>query len=204
MGEFEGRRGQGEDRDLDHFVPLGEVVDPAEGVGVHQILGVVGEDHVEADIVFALVEEHALVDPVETVGLGGGAVMGADGEMDVGEALLGLADGGDGGGVVGIGADEELETMVVELGDVVFDHLLDDLVLLPECNEDGHEAGLGRVEVGFGGNAVVGMGGEMLPEVREGCCHVNDEVVESVEQDPEGQGDEQRRHPVIEVHPASR
>ena len=96
--EFAKRRRQSQHRDLDHVVPLGVVVDPAERVGIHKVLGVVCQDHFEPDAVLLLVDQHALIDPVQIVGLGGRAVVRAHRKMDRRVALHRLAHGGDGRG----------------------------------------------------------------------------------------------------------
>jgi len=104
------------------------------------VLGVVREDHFEADGVLLFEEQHALVDPVEAVGFGCGAFVWNPGEMHIGEAFRGFGYGGESRGVVGIGADKDVVVRVAQRGHVLRDHALDDAMLFPQRNEDGHGA----------------------------------------------------------------
>ena len=102
-----------------------------------QILGVVHHDHLEPHRALPLIGQHALVDPVEAIGLGGGAVVRAERQMHLRKARLGLADGCDGGAVVRIGAGEDGVVPVLESAYVVLDHFADDTMLAPQRDEDG-------------------------------------------------------------------
>jgi len=140
----EGRR-EREDGNLDHVIELRVVVNPAQRIGVDQILGVMGQNHVEADTVFLFVQEHALINPIEIIGFRSGAAVRNECQMYVRVAFHGLFDRRDGEGVVRIGAEEEFEARILQLRKVVIDHLLDDLVFLPERHENRHPAGRGSV-----------------------------------------------------------
>ena len=67
---------------------------------------VVRDDDVETNPAGLLLGQHALEDPVQAVGLGGGTVVRHDGEVHVGEADLGLADRIHCARIVRVDADE--------------------------------------------------------------------------------------------------
>ena len=67
VGNFAKRSGQRKHRNLHHFVPLRVVIDPAQCVRIHQVFGIVRENHVETHPVLLFVDQHALVDPVKAI-----------------------------------------------------------------------------------------------------------------------------------------
>jgi hypothetical protein len=103
---------------------------------VDQVFGIVRGHHVETDLVLLFEQEHALVDPVEAVGLGGGAVVRTDRQMNVGKASFQLADSVQCWLIVGVGADEEMIVVVIDGGDVVLHHARNDLIFVPQRHED--------------------------------------------------------------------
>ena len=82
-------------------------------------------------------QQHALEDPVEAIGFGGGAVVGANGEMNMRKACFKIAHSVERRIVVGIRTNEEVVVVVVDRGDVVLHHAADDGVLVPQRHEDG-------------------------------------------------------------------
>ena len=80
------RRRKRQHRNLHHVIPLRVIVDPAQSVGVDHVFGIVRQNHVEADAVLFLVEQHALINPVQAIRLRCGAVVRAYGEMHVRDA----------------------------------------------------------------------------------------------------------------------
>ena len=96
-----------------------------------------GDYKVELSRVIFFEEKHALVDPVQTVGLGCRAVVRANCEVYVGKTAFEFAHGVERGLVVGISADEEVVVVVIDGGDIVLDHAANDGVLAPERDEDG-------------------------------------------------------------------
>ncbi len=124
--------------------------------------------------------------------------MRRNGDVNVRVAFGGFADGGDGGGVVGVDADEEVAVGVAEPGDVVVDHLLDDLALTPERHEDGHRARRDGVEFLFGRGPVVWMAREFPLNVGENGGDSDDQFIEAVEENPEGEGREEACNPMIQ------
>jgi len=145
----QGRR-QGNDRDLDHVVAIEMGVDGGKRFAVDDVFGVVGDDGGEAFRGGVLMNEHGLVNPVQTVCFGGRAVVGDEAEVDVFEAGLHVADRVEGGGVVGVGADEDVVLLITNGGDVLGDHGADDGVFLPEGDEDGEGAFVWRGCWGWG------------------------------------------------------
>ncbi len=123
--------------------------------------------------------------------------MRGNGDVNVRIASGGFADGGDGGSVVGIDTDEEVAVGVTEPGDVVVDHLLDDLALSPQRHEDGHRTGRDGVEFLFGRGAVVWMAREFPLNVRENGGDSDGQFIQAVEENPEGEGRQEACNPMI-------
>ena len=98
------------------------------------------------------------------------------------------------GGVVRIYANKEICVRIAQLRDVVVDHPLDDFVFVPEGHEDGHPARRGVVEFLFRGSLFISYGAEKARDI-------DDQVIDPVEKDPEGEGREQPRDPMVERHP---
>ena len=109
-------RGKRQHRNLHHVVFVRVSVDESERLGMDQILGVVRDHDVKLSAVVLFKKQHALVDPVEAVGFGGGAVMGADRQMDVREARFQVADGVERRVVVRVGSNKEMIVIVVNGG----------------------------------------------------------------------------------------
>jgi hypothetical protein len=84
-----------------------------------------------------LVVFHALIDPIQAIALGGGSVMRAGGNVDSRVAARLRGDGADGGGVVGVDADEEVVITVLDGHQIVLEHAADDGVLAPQRDKDG-------------------------------------------------------------------
>ncbi len=102
-----------------------------------QVFGVMHDDNAEAHVVTRLVVFHALIDPVEAIALGGGPVVRAGGNVDARVAARLRGDGADGGGVVGIDADEEVVITVLDGRQIMLQHAADDGVFVPQRDEDG-------------------------------------------------------------------
>jgi len=107
-------RGEGKDRDLDHVGGAGMEIDEKEFVRVNQVLGVVNQDQIVAETAFLFVKQQPLVNPVQAIGLGGGAVVGTEAEVNLPVAFFEAADGFQGGFVVRVGADEDGVVVVAD------------------------------------------------------------------------------------------
>ncbi len=137
MDQLAERRRQRQHRHLHHPVLFAVPINFPQRVGVDQIFGVVRDHHVEADAVILLEKQHALIDPVEAVGLGGRSIVRAHGEMDVGEILFELADGIESRLVVRVRAHEKIVVAIADGTEVMPHHALDHLIFVPERDEDG-------------------------------------------------------------------
>jgi hypothetical protein len=133
-----------------------------------------------------LEKEHALVYPVEAVRFRSGAAVRTQREMNVGMPLHGLTHRGERGGVIRVGSDEKVDTGIAEAREIVIEHVLDDAVLLPGGHVDRHAAW------GSGGELTVirGAGGAKL-KPGKGRNDVNHTVIETAQDDPEGQRNDQ-------------
>jgi hypothetical protein len=87
-------RGQRQHGHLHHVVASGEVIDPAQRFRVDHVLRIVRHDRVEAHAVALLVRQHALIDPVEAVGLGRGTVVRAQRQVYPRKLARGFPHGG--------------------------------------------------------------------------------------------------------------
>ncbi|MGD0616673.1 MAG: hypothetical protein ABSB67_03330 [Bryobacteraceae bacterium] len=136
VNNFTGRRWQRQHRRLHHAEFPAIAIDAAERVGMNQVLGIVRHHDFEAHLVMFLEQQHALENPVQAVGFGGGAVVRANRKVNVTEPLLESANGFERRVVVGICADEEIVVAVANGRDVVPHHAANDAGLLPERNEN--------------------------------------------------------------------
>ncbi len=186
------RRGKRQHGDLHHVVGLGVIINPPQSVRIHQVLRVVRQDHVEAGAVLFFPQQHALVDPVETVGLGCGAVVGTNRKVYVRVILHGLAGRRLGGTVVGINPNEELDLRVILPSGIVLDHAADHAVFSPRRDKNGHQARGRCIEIGIGGSS--------LAQVAEQGGTVDEQVIDTVDQHPKGEWDQKARHPMIDSH----
>ena len=103
---------------------------------MNQVLGIVRHHNFEANLVLFLIEQHALVDPVQAVRFGRGPIMRTDSQMHVGKTRLQFADGVQRGVIIGISANEEVIVVVVDGGHVVLHHPGDHLVFVPQRYKD--------------------------------------------------------------------
>src|SRR5579863_3404860 len=69
MNELAQGGGQRQHGNLDHVVVVRIGVDLRQSFGMNQVFGIVRDDDFESSAMIFLVQQHALVDPVETVGL---------------------------------------------------------------------------------------------------------------------------------------
>ncbi len=122
---------------LNHTVPPGVVIDPAQLLRMDEVLGIVDGDDLEARRVLLLVEQHPLIDPVETIGLGGRTIVRADREVDVREPRLQFAQRVQGRFVVRISAGKDRVLFVPDGREVVFEHGADHPMLVPQRDENG-------------------------------------------------------------------
>src|SRR6202042_1483477 len=86
--EFPKGRGQRQHGDLNHLETIRVAVNLLESAGMNQILGVVRDHDIELNAIVLLKKQHALVDPVETIGFGSGAIVRAYRQMNVWKARL--------------------------------------------------------------------------------------------------------------------
>lgn len=128
---------QREHRKLHHVHAVDEVVEQLQLKTVHHILCVMHHDAGKAHIMLLLVQQHALHQPVQAVGLAGGPVIGHGDHAHIIVLGDGAAHGGLGGGVVLVDADEDAELDIFVTIDGVIHHLFDHLGLVPCRNDDG-------------------------------------------------------------------
>ncbi len=114
VGQLSPRRGQRQYRHLDHVELPGVSADQVERIGVDHVLGVVGDDHLEAAVELPFIAQHAGVDGVQAVGFGGGPRLRSQCQADIWEAGFQLSHHFQRGLVIGVDADEELVVEVVE------------------------------------------------------------------------------------------
>ncbi len=95
------------------------------------VLGVVRHYDVEPDTILLLVQQHALVDPIQAIGLRRRTVVRADGEVYSRRSHFHPADRLQGAIVVGISAHEKVIILVVDRSEVVVQHALDDGMFEP-------------------------------------------------------------------------
>ena len=115
--------------------------------------------------------------------------MRADRDVDLRESFHCFANGGNRRGIVRIGPDEEFKMRIVELRDVVFNHVLDDPVLLPERHENSHPARRCAVDL-F-------LRRVPAPEIADQSSHIDHKIVETIQQNPECEGRKKEREPVV-------
>ena len=196
------RRGQRQHRDLHHVVRSGKVIDPAQRLRVDHVFGIVRDHHIEFDAVALFVRQHALVDPVETVGLGRGTVVRAERQVHARKFARGGFDGGNGFFIVGIRAYEEFGGVEHGGRDVPFQHAADHPVFMPERNKNGDAAVRRGIHFRLRGPGEPGLAENMqqYPAGHEG--DVQEEVVESADQDVYRKGHQPSGNPGVQgVHP---
>jgi hypothetical protein len=93
--------------------------------------------------------------------------------------------------VVGINSGENVESAVLDGGEVAFQHLLDDAVLMPEGDEDGDGALGFPAERDFVRPGKAATAGEQAYQRDE-------EVVQSADQDPGRNGNQTDQDPVVQ------
>ena len=150
------RRLEGDHRELHHVLSGDQVIEKLDGQRVHDVLGVLHDEDGELHVVLLLEVLDPHVDPVQAVGLAGGAGVAADDAVDVVVDLAQARHLPLGVEVVGVGADEDVEVGIVEGVDRVVDHVEDDVRLVPGRDHDGdrllrhaHELLLGYGPVAF-------------------------------------------------------
>ena len=75
MDEIAEGRGQRQHRDLDHLETIRVGVDLIESTRMDQVFGIVRDHDIELNAVVFFKEQHALIDPIEAVGFGGGTIV---------------------------------------------------------------------------------------------------------------------------------
>jgi hypothetical protein len=144
-----GRRRQRQHGQLQEVGLVQTRIEQAEFVGMNQVLGVVQDDAGEFLAHALLFFLDGAADPIQAIGLGGGAVVRQAHQAQFGVARRRLADGGDGSRVVGIDADEDAVQGVAQRGQVVIEHRGDDVGLAPARNGD-RDGPLGLRRPAFG------------------------------------------------------
>jgi len=168
--------------DLYHPAAVHGLVDPAQFLRMDQVLGVVNDDDVEAHGALPLVLQHALIDPVEAIGLRCRAIVRAERQVDLLEAGLGLPNGGHSLMVVGISADEHAVIAVLHRAQVMLEHLADHAVLVPQGDENGGAFLRWRLARRHG-RRLAPQAAEPGPEADQ----VEKKVVQAADQDPNGE-----------------
>jgi len=108
-----------------------------EFVRMNDIFGVVNDDGFEPGAArLFFVKEHALIDPVQAIRLGGWTVVRAGCNPNIGPAALCFGQCVSGPGIVRIDAGENLVVRVAQARDVVGQHVKDYVVFSPERDED--------------------------------------------------------------------
>ena len=149
VGEFVRPGGQGQHGDLHHVVASREPVDQTQRFRVDQVLGIVRHHHLEMDSVAGFVVRHLLVDPIQTVALGSGAVVGAPGQMDARVAALCPGYRPRGEFVIGVDADEDVVILVTNDRQIVLEHAPDDAVFVPQRHKNSHPALRSLIQLRF-------------------------------------------------------
>jgi hypothetical protein len=171
---------QREHRGLHEVVRRDQHAVQAQRQRMDQILRVVHQQDVVAAAGALLVEDDALVDPVQAVGLAGGAVVRHHDLVDVARPAGDQVDLLLGVGVVAVGADEDVEValVVVQAAQVVIEHLLDDVGLLPGGHHDGDPALGGCAQLGQRDGAAAA-----AVQAAEEVVGVEEQLLEAVAQD---------------------
>ena len=155
-----------------------------------EVLGIVRHNNVEMEgLLGALMlfkQQHALVDPVEAVGLRRGSIVRADRQMNMRETGFQIANRIEGRVVVGIRANEEVIVLVIDGGAIVLHHPGDHTVLVPERDEDRNRFLAKLWASGYGARA------EALPhltaEPGPKAHGVQSQIVQATEKDNYCQG----------------
>ena len=193
VGHFPHARGQRQDGNLHHIVLAGEPVHQAQGFGVDDVLGVVHHEDLEPHAVLRLVPDHAAVDPVQAVALGGGSTVRAAGHVDPRMAARRALHRADGQFVVGVDSGEDVVIAIADGGEIAVEHLADDGVLVPQRHEDGDGAFGGLLQGGFLGP---GEGLARGDQPDQG----DKQVVQPAQQDPQRQRRQTADNPAIQPH----
>ena len=145
------------------------------------------ETHAMARLVFL----HALVDPIEAVAFGSGAIVRARDHVHGGVLACLLGDGAHGWKVVRIDADKEVIVPIAEGRHVMLQHPSDDRVFAPKRYKDGDGTLAGPAKGGVRG-----------PGKRDAAGRKPDQgdkkVVQTANHDPYRDRHQESRDPVIQ------
>jgi hypothetical protein len=117
--------------------------------------------------------------------------MGDEGDVEAGVAAGYIADGVEGGEVVGVDTGEDVEIPVTDGGEVALEHLANDAGFVPEGDEDGDGALGAAVEVGC-------MGARESARRKE-VDERDEEIVQPADQDPGRDGNQTGQDPLVEA-----
>jgi hypothetical protein len=105
---------------------------------MYQILGMRRHEDLEIDAVAALALRHRLLGPVQTVAFGSRPVVRTDRQVNTGIVTHQPFDSFCSGEIIRIRAHESVIVAVQNRTQIVAQHQLDDLVFMPQRNENGN------------------------------------------------------------------
>ena len=126
-----------EHRQLHHVGAVEIGIDHLEGQRVDDVLGILHREGVVMHAHLLLMREDVLDHPVEAIGLRGRAGMADHGAHDLLVLARNAVNLGDGVGVIGVAADENVVMAVFQRGQRIHQHARDDIAFLPGRHHDG-------------------------------------------------------------------
>src|ERR1035441_5179322 len=101
------------------------------------------------DSVAGFVVHHPLVNPIQAIALGSGAVVGAQGRVDARITALCPGYGPYREFVIGVDTDEYVVILVTNNGEIMVQHSLDDAVFAPQRHKDSDPALRSLIQLRF-------------------------------------------------------
>ena len=149
---------------------------------MNHVLGIVGDDDFETNIVGLFVGKHVLENPVEAIRFGSGAIVGAYGEVHATISCLQVADLTKRWFIVRVCADENLIVAVQDRRGVLLNHARDYGVLMPKWNEDCDRLLRLRQEFGARRTILPCTGAKRGPARDD----IYEQIIEATEKNPDG------------------
>ncbi len=188
MRERQEGSGQRQHRRLDKVEARGIIVDPAQFLRMNQVLGVVGNDDIEASAQTFLLAQKELKNRVQAVRLGSRTVVRTQRQVNVGEPASHGAHRVLRSRVVRVAAGEDVVVGIANGGEIVFEHPPDHLVFLPQRDQDRDSPLRGRIELALPGRKQTRRRAQFPLEPVECPEKVHDQVVEPAQQNRRRQG----------------
>ena len=113
-----------------------EIVDPPHCLRMNNVLGVVGDDGFILDTVNLFVDQHLLIDPIQAIRFGSRSGMGYPGDPHLGETPRRPRNRFGGERIVRVYTHKHGVAGVLDRRQIMGEHLLDHLMLVPQRNED--------------------------------------------------------------------